>query len=235
MPSGVGVRLLCVALVAVGLGGCAAFPQAATPHTSLPDLSRAERKPDVYAEVRLFRGQPDQTPEAITKGHGTMLASVKQAVSDSGLFHSVSFDEATRDKADFRLRVDVYETCNQGSTLAAEAVTAYTLGLVPVPTSQQFTVRVSLLDHNSSPVRAIQNTDGVRVWLGLWLLPVSSSHTLEAATSHTLTHQVQAGLTQLYDSGQMAAGYVMPAAPTGSVAAVQASKTAALPTKANPQ
>lgn len=223
MPVGHGLRkCVLVTLAVLGLGGCAAFPQAATPRSSLPDLSHAARKPDVYADVHLYRGQPDSNPEAITQGHAKMRDAVKQALTNSGLFHSVSFDDAGRATAEYRLQVDVYESCSQGMNLAAEALTAYTLGLLPVPTTQAFTVKMTITDSSGRALHAAENTDGVRVWLGLWMLPVSSHHTVDAATADTLGNQVRHALAQLYDSGKLAGAYTVPPADASPVVTAQA-------------
>ncbi|MDF2447243.1 MAG: hypothetical protein K0S46_2479 [Moraxellaceae bacterium] len=200
------------ALVAVVLlTGCATFPQHKVAAVQLPVATTPAQQPSAYANVQFFRGKPgaanvmELAPSL--PGMDKTIAMIRSNISNAGLFRSVSFDSSTKDSADLRLNVRVYNHGDiGGGAIVGAVITGLTLYVIPSKATDTYTVQVEVNDKVGQPLAQATNVDSMNFWQGWVFLPMSGN-TIQKGLEGTVGNQVRAALKDAYDSGKLSAAY----------------------------
>lgn len=202
--------LRAAAVLAVALlTGCAVFPQQKVAKVSLPVATISVEKPAAYANVQFFRGKPDAAPKELSPslpGMDKTIGMIRSNISDSGLFRSVSFDSSSKDSADLRLNVRVYNHGDMGPAMVGAIITGLTLYVIPSKATDNYTVQVDVQDKSGATLAQTTNNDAMTLWQGLVFLPMAGN-SIKKGFDATVGNQVRAALKQAYDSGKLAAAY----------------------------
>ena len=191
--------LLLVALVlSFSLTGCASVGKSELPRIDRID-SAMSKKPSLYAELHFYRGKPGSDKAIAVKAAVEQLQpTVASALDRTGVFHSYSFDPATKPSADYRLIFDVYNHGNIGAAMASGFVTGFTLGLIPGSATDEYTMNVSLMDSRGRLIHKLANRDAVQTRIGIWYI-AQMDNTPARAINSTIGNQVMVAVKSLVD------------------------------------
>lgn len=185
------------------LSGCASFRNSEIADAGkMPDVSQYKNKPSVFVEFHRFFGEPGSSAREIFVQKEKVQEKIGKSLDGTGLFSKYSFDEADRAKADYVLRVDLYNHGSMGLAVAAGVVTGLTLGVIPSAATDNYTLEVKLNDKGGSLLSKNSNKDSMTTWIGLWLIPVMGK-TPEKAFTETLDNQLRTALKELYTTGKL--------------------------------
>lgn len=193
--------LICISFIV--LHGCASFPQnEMVPVGAMPDVSNYKNKPSVYIDFRFYRGKPGYNAREIGAVKAKLSDKIRSYVNESNLFSTVTLDEFDRDKADYTIKLYGYNHGDEAAAMISGFLTGYSLGIIPGVATDNYTLRVELLDKSGQSLKRIENKDSVNTWIGIWFIP-AMANTPEEAVETTLENQIKTALKQLIESGQL--------------------------------
>ncbi len=193
-----------IALITLFINGCASFPQNEISEVkNMPNVSEFKNKPSIYVDFRFLRGEPNSknSVEMLTVKE-KLQPAIEKIFNESPLFSKVTFDEFKKTEVDYSLSVHIY---NHGSSAAANIsgfITGFTLGVIPGAATDNYTLKVKLLDKNGKIIKEERNKDSVTTWMGWIFLPMMSNTSKEAVIS-TITNQIKAVLKSLIEEGKL--------------------------------
>lgn len=198
------VFLLLVAVSILLLNGCASYPQHEVSNVeAMPDVTKYKNKPTVFIDFRFLRGTPDdENATESSAAKDKLVAIVDEAVNESGLFETVTFDEFEKDKMGYTIRMDYYNYGDEGAAAVSGFLTGFTLGIIPGAATDNYTLKVSIEDKQGKVLAQTNNKDSISTWLGIWFIPVMSN-TPEIAINTTLRNQVRSALKQLFEDNKL--------------------------------
>jgi len=210
MKSYFGALRISTILAFVLLTGCAVFPQHKVAPVQLPVASTVAQKPSAYTNVQFFRGKPGANAKELSPtlpGMNKTIDMLRDNVSNSGLFSSVSYDSSTKGNTDLNLDVRVYNhgEISPGSMVGA-IITGLSLYVIPSTAADSYTVQVDIFDKAGQPLTQVTNEDSMRMWQGLIFLPMAGN-TIMKGMEGTVGNQVRAALKEAYDSGKLSTAY----------------------------
>lgn len=184
--------------------GCASFTQNEVAEISeMPDVSHYKNKPSAFIDVAFYRGEPENTNSVeVTKVTEQIQPVIENVIEESELFSKVIFDEFKKSTMDYTIKIDVYNHGNEAAASISGFITGFTFGVIPGAATDNFIVKVQLIDKNGRVVKEEINKDSVTTWIGWIFLPMMGN-TPEEAISSTLSNQVKAALKQLVDDGKL--------------------------------
>lgn len=195
-----GLRALALAALAT-LGGCASFPQHQVPTVAKPAAPYAGPKPSVFITVTHYMGENPGTE--MRAASDLLRPVVTSTILDSGLVDPTPY--AVGDKTDLKLDVTINNVANAGAAAALGIVGGLTLGVIPVPATDNYKVKLKVSDASGAVVGSTGNQDAVRTWIGWIFLPMAGK-TPEKAVKSTIANQVLSALNDAYASGLLKAG-----------------------------
>lgn len=202
-----GLRALALVAVAT-LGGCASFPQHQIPTAAKP-AAPAGAKPSVIITVTHYLGENPGTE--MRAASDLMRPVVTSTILESGLVDPTPY--AIGDKTDLKLDVSINNVGNMGAAAALGIVSGLSLGVIPVPATDNYKVKLKVSNAGGHVVGTTTNQDAVRTWIGWIFLPMAAK-TPEKAVKSTIANQVLSALNDAYASGLLKAGdAAAPAAP----------------------
>lgn len=190
---------LTIALVL--LSGCATFKQNEIAQVdALPDVSQYQNKPSVFVDFQFFRGEPgSDEAKVVPPARKQMQPVIEEALRDSALFESYTFDEQEKENTDYTIRINVYNHGNAGAAAALGFISGFTFGVIPAAATDNYTVTAEALDRQGEVISKLQNKDSVTTWIGLWFIPMMGN-TPKQAASDTLENQVHDLLKTLVEN-----------------------------------
>lgn len=181
------------------LAGCASVAKNELPRIGAIE-SGLSKKPSLYAELNFYRGEPGSDKAIAIKAAVEQLQpAVEAALEKSAVFSRYSFNEATKNTSDYRMKLDVYNHGDIGSAMASGFVTGFTLGLIPGSATDEYTMNVTLSDRNGKLIRQLTNKDAVNTRIGIWYIPQMDKTPAKAINS-TIGNQVMVAVKTLVDA-----------------------------------
>lgn len=198
------VFLSLVAVSILFINGCASYPQHELSNVDvMPDVTKYKNKPTVFIDFRFLRGAPDdEKATEFSSVKDKLISIVDEAVNESGLFETVTFDEFEKDKMNYTIRMDYYNHGDEGAAAVSGFLTGFTLGIIPGSATDNYTLKVSIEDKQGKVIAQANNKDSISTWLGIWFIPVMSN-TPEIAINTTLRNQVRSALKQLFEDNKL--------------------------------
>ncbi len=190
------------------LAGCASFPQNQIPTvTDMPSVSQFQHKPSVYLDVRMFNGRPDVAgSEPNPVKNATLLKHMRNIVAQtagkSGLFSSYNFDESSKASADYTIQLYFYDYGNYFAAFASGLITGFTLGIIPGGGTDHYTLKATVVGRNGIPMETFSSTDSIRMWVGIWFIPVMGNTPAKAA-QQTFGNMILNAFKQMVGKGEL--------------------------------
>ena len=197
------IIVLCFFVTAI-LSGCASFPQNEVAKvTQMPDVSRYQNKPAIYIDFKFYQGLPDSgTAIEMPSFKTQFLPDLEKSVQNLGLFKSVTFDEFKKAGTDYTIKMLCYNHGNGGAAAISGFVTGFTFGVIPGAATDNYTLKVQLIDSNGTVVKELVNKDSVTTWIGLWFIPMMGNTPKEAVMT-TLENQIKTALKSIIETGKL--------------------------------
>lgn len=200
------LRLGFIFLVFSLINGCASFPQnEIAPVTDMPVISADKNKPSVYIDFKFFHGYPDDEKAVeLPKARETFLPDLEKSLNDMNLFESVTFDEFKKGDVNYTIRLYCYNNGNVGGAAVMGFITGLTLGLIPSAATDNYDLKVEVLDRNNNIIKSYQNKDSVRTWIGLWFIPMMGNTPQEAVFA-TIDNQIHDAMKEILKNSKAVA------------------------------
>ncbi len=196
-------KMLAVALLVLGLSGCASFTKDEVAPVTLPSMASYSNKPNVVVDFDFYQGTPN-SPQAVEvpQARDMFKAEVEKTLKDSGLFGRVSMDEFQKQPGDYSLRLKVYNHPPAGGQMVMAFISGLTFTVIPALATDQYTMSLEAIDPQGQPLATNSNHDAVNTWLGIWFIPMMGN-TPKEAVGDTFTRQVNALLKQMVESNNL--------------------------------
>lgn len=196
-------KMLGLALILLGMGGCASFTKDEVAPVSLPSMASFAHKPNVYVDFDFYQGEPTNAAAAeVPQARDMLRPQLQKILTDSGLFGRVTLDEFQKQPGDYNLRLKVYNHPPSGGQMAMAFISGLTFTIIPALGTDQYTMSLETLDSQGQALSKGSNHDGINTWIGIWFIPMMGNSPKEAVTD-TFTRQVNALLKQMVDSKQL--------------------------------
>ncbi|SDU98121.1 hypothetical protein [Pseudomonas mucidolens] len=196
-------KMLGLALIMLGMGGCASFTKDEVAPVSLPSMASFAHKPNVYVDFDFYQGEPTNAAAAeVPQARDMLRPQLQKILTDSGLFGRVTLDEFQKQPGDYNLRLKVYNHPPSGGQMAMAFISGLTFTIIPALGTDQYTMSLETLDSQGQALSKGSNHDGINTWIGIWFIPMMGNSPKEAVTD-TFTRQVNALLKQMVDSKQL--------------------------------
>ncbi|MFC6298988.1 hypothetical protein GNF76_15680 [Pseudomonas sp. CCM 7893] len=193
-------KMLGLALIMLGMSGCASFTKDEVAPVSLPSMANFANKPNVYVDFAFYQGEPKSTTAVeVPQARDMLRPQLQKVLTDSGLFGRVTLDEFQKQPGDYSLRLKVYNHPPSGGQLVMAFISGLTFTIIPTLGTDQYTMSLESLDSQGQALSTGTNHDGVNTWMGIWFIPMMA-YTPKEAVTDTFTRQVNALLKQMVDS-----------------------------------
>lgn len=184
------------------LGGCASFPQHQVPTASaisaISATKQLNKKPSVIINVTHYMGE---NPGTEMRAASDLLRPViTSAILDSGLVDPTPY--ILGDKTDLQLNVTINNVGSKGAAMASGFITGLTLGIIPGVATDNYKVKIKVIDPNGTVLSTNTNQDAIRTWIG-WIFLPFIGNSPEKAVKSTIANQVRAALNEAYEAGQL--------------------------------
>ncbi|QJI28697.1 hypothetical protein HKK55_08205 [Pseudomonas sp. ADAK18] len=193
-------KMLGLALIMLGMSGCASFTKDEVAPVSLPSMANFANKPNVYVDFAFYQGEPKSTTAVeVPQARDMLRPQLQKVLTDSGLFGRVTLDEFQKQPGDYSLRLKVYNHPPGGGQLVMAFISGLTFTIIPTLGTDQYTMSLESLDSQGQALSTGTNHDGINTWMGIWFIPMMA-YTPKEAVTDTFTRQVNALLKQMVDS-----------------------------------
>ncbi|PAS92368.1 MAG: hypothetical protein CGU29_11985 [Candidatus Dactylopiibacterium carminicum] len=149
-------------------------------------------------------GEPDKAVVEWLHMKEKLHALTTSAIEESGLLSELSMNEEEKGNFSNRIRVDVYNHGDQGAAAVFGFISGLTLGVIPAAATDNYTVKVVLLDREGKELKSSTSKDSVTTWIGLIFIPMAGN-TPEIAVTETIKNQIKLGFRDLVDGGTLIA------------------------------
>lgn len=171
------------ALFMTMLAGCASFPQDKLATVSaLPDVSGYTNKPNVYVDLRLYRGAPGSADivDMTAAANAELKPLVDSVLKDSKLFANYSFDKFKQGEADATIQLHFYNHGSTGGAMVSGFITGFTFGVIPGAATDHYSLQAKVVERDGRETGSYRNDDAIRTWIGIWFIPVAGNTPKEA-------------------------------------------------------
>jgi len=164
-------------------GACASFPVHKVPTvTDMPNQASFAQKPSIYFAVRFLSDLTGgkQPPIENVAPLPRLRDVVTRVANESSLFSAQTFESFESQNADYILQIDLLNYGSGGAAYGAGFITGLTLYLIPSAVTDNYRLDAKLLNRGGEVLKTYSYEDGVRTWLGIWVLPVAGNTPQEA-------------------------------------------------------
>ncbi|WP_101758840.1 hypothetical protein [Oceanicoccus sp. KOV_DT_Chl] len=185
------------------LGACASFHNEEIPVVeSMPDVSTYENKPKVYVDLKFFFGDPNNSSATeITQTKDKLKPVIENYLKNSGLFSEFTFDKFKQEEMDYTLQLHFYNHGEMGAAAVSGFITGFTFGVIPGAATDNFTLKSELKD-NTSSLLALQNTDSMTTWIGIWFIPMMANDP-GSTSQKVLINQIKTVISEMIEKEQL--------------------------------
>ena len=197
-------KLFFLAFSVLVISGCASFSQKEIPVvTEMPKVAQFTTKPNVFVDLKLYRGEPLALNSIdVTSQVPTLKSMVSKVFDENELFSAYTFDPFEKDKADYTIELHIYNHGNTGGAAISGFLSGFTLGVIPGAATDNYTLRSAVIGKNGEKLAEDSTKDSVTTWVGIWFIP-AAGNTPQKAFDETVSNLIKDSLKKMIENKQL--------------------------------